>query len=87
MTFPAVVYMLCLITSVVCMVLLTRGYMRTRVKLLLWSAWCFVFLAANNLFLFLDTIVFPDIYLMPMRLITTGLALVVLLYGLIWEVD
>lgn len=87
MMTPAVVYILCLITSVVCMALLARGYMRTRVKLLFWSAWCFVFLGGNNLFLLLDTIVFPDVYLKPMRLITTGLALTVLLYGLIWEAD
>jgi len=87
MTFPALVYSLCLITSIVCMLLLARGYMRTRVKLLLWSAWCFVFLAGNNLFLLLDTIVFPDVYLMPMRLITTGAAITVLLYGFIWEMD
>jgi heme/copper-type cytochrome/quinol oxidase subunit 4 len=87
LNFPALVYLLCLLSSVLCLVLLARGYLRTRVKLLFWSACCFVGLALNNLFLFLDTIVFPDMYLMPMRLLTTGTALVVLLYGFIWEVD
>ncbi len=69
------------------MVLLARGYRRTRVKLLFWSALCFVGLALNNLFLTLDTIVFPDINLMPLRRLPTGAALVVLLFGFIWEVD
>lgn len=87
MTAPALVYSLCLLTSVVCMVLLARGYLRTRVKLLFWSALCFVGLAFNNLFLILDTIVFPEFNLLPMRLISTGVAMVVLLYGFIWEVD
>jgi hypothetical protein len=84
---PALVYGLCFLTSVVCMVLLMRGYMRTKVKLLLWSALCFVGLACNNLFLVLDTLVFPDLYLLPARMVTTGLAITVLLYGFIWEVD
>lgn len=87
MIAPALVYSLCLLTSIVCMALLARGYKRTRVKLLFWSALCFVGLAFNNLFLILDTLVFPDVYLMPMRLLTTGAALAVLLYGFIWEVD
>jgi hypothetical protein len=69
------------------MVLLARGYLRTRVKLLFWSALCFVGLAINNMFLILDTIIFPDASLMPLRLISTGAAMVVLLYGFIWEVD
>ncbi len=81
---PALVYLLCIISSTICLVLLARGYMQTRVKLLLWSALCFVGLTLNNLFLFLDVIVFPDVYLMPMRILTTALALVVLLYGFIW---
>jgi hypothetical protein len=86
-TFPALVYLLCLATSVTCLVLLVRGYKRSRVKLLFWSALCFVGLAFNNFFLFLDAIVFPDINFMPMRNLSTFLALVVLLYGFIWEAD
>jgi hypothetical protein len=84
---PTLVYSLCLLTSLLCLVLLARGYMRTGVKLLLWSALCFVFLTVNNLFLILDAVVFPDVYLMPMRVGSTLLAVAVLLYGFIWEVD
>lgn len=86
-TFPALVYLLCIATSVICLVLLWRGYKRTGVRLLLWSALCFVGLALNNLFLFFDVVVFPDVYLTPVRHISTSLALVVLLYGFIWEAD
>lgn len=81
------VYLLCLITSLLCLVLLARGYIRTRVKLLLWSALSFVGFAANNFFLFLDTVLFPNIDFMPARTITAFLALGILFYGLIWEVD
>jgi len=80
------VYFLCMVTAIVCLVLLARGYRRTRVKLLFWSALCFVGLAVNNLLLFLDVVVFPvEVDLMPYRTLTTFSALAVLLYGLIWE--
>ncbi len=87
LTSQALVYLLCIATSIICLALLTRGYRRTKVKLLFWSALCFVGLAFNNLFLFLDAIVFPDVNLMPLRNLSTFLALVVLLYGFIWEAD
>jgi len=82
------VYFLCLVTAVVCLFLLARGYLRTRVKLLFWSSLCFVGLAFNNFLLFLDVVVFPvEIDLMPYRTLTTVGALIVLLYGLIWETE
>ncbi len=82
----SLVYFLCLVTAIVCLILLARGYRRTRVKLLFWSSLCFVGLALNNLLLFLDVVVFPvEIDLMPYRTLSTLAALGVLLYGLIWE--
>jgi len=83
----ALVYLLCIITSVLCLFLLARGYRRTGVKLLFWSALCFVGLAFNNFFLFLDVIVLPGANFMPLRHISTAAALGVLLYGFIWEAD
>jgi hypothetical protein len=81
-----VVYLLCLATSLVCMVLLFRGYARSRSKLLLWSALCFVLLSLNNLFLFLDVVIFPvELNLMPFRIATQLGAVSVLLFGFIWE--
>ena len=81
------VYLLCLVTSCVCAGLLLRAWMRTRARLLLWTAVSFVFLALNNLALVADMVVFPDIYLTPVRQVTALLAVAVLLYGFIWEAE
>lgn len=79
------VYLLCALASLACAVLLWRGWRRSRSRLLLWSACCFVLLAANNTILFVDLSVWTDVDLAAWRT-GTGLAgLVVLLSGLIWE--
>jgi hypothetical protein len=84
---PAV-YLLCMATSVVCLILLARNYARSRMRLLLWSALCFVFLALNNLLLFIDVVVFPvEVDLLPYRQLTSLIGVGVLLYGFIWEAD
>nr|WP_205598044.1 DUF5985 family protein [Caulobacter sp. 17J65-9] len=77
--------MLCLATSVVCAALLVRSYLRTRTRLLLWSALCFVLLALNNLFVVADMILLPEVNLTPARQFSALAAVCVLLYGLIWE--
>jgi heme/copper-type cytochrome/quinol oxidase subunit 4 len=83
-----IVYLLCVATSLVCMVLLVRGYLASRSRLLLWSALCFVGLAVNNLLLFMDLVIFPsDLDLSGYRLATSFGAVSLLLVGLIWEAD
>ncbi len=84
---PQLVYGLCLLTSVICATLLVRSWRRSRQPLLLWSGCCFVLLAANNLLVVLDMLVLRDINLGPARTATALLAVGVLLYGFIWEVD
>ncbi|HYE00887.1 MAG TPA: DUF5985 family protein [Alphaproteobacteria bacterium] len=86
-TLPSIVYLLCFVTSVICMLLLLRGYRQSGARLLLWSALCFVALAANNFFLFLDVVVLPDANLLPLRHAASLAAVGVLLYGFIWETD
>jgi hypothetical protein len=81
------VYMLCLVTSLLCAVLLVRGYWRNSAKLLLWSALCFVGLAVSNLFLFVDVVVFPGMNLLPLRHLSTLAAIAVLIYGFVWETE
>ena len=82
------VYLLCMATSLLGLILLARGYARSRMRLLLWSALCFVFLAINNLLLFVDVVVFPvEVDLLPYRQLTSLLGVGVLLYGFIWEAD
>jgi Family of unknown function (DUF5985) len=86
--FKPAVYLLCLATSVVCLILLVRSYVQTRTSLLLWSALSFVALSLNNLLLFIDVIVLPtEVDLLPLRQITSLVAVSVLLYGFIWESD
>ena len=90
MTFavlPATVDILCMAASAVCAMLLARTYARTRSRLLLWTAISFALLTLNNLLLVLDMLVLRDIDLWPERAITFQGAMLVLLYGFIWEAD
>jgi hypothetical protein len=84
-TLATGVYMLCLITSCACGWLLIRGYRRNRTRLLLWSAGCFVLLAANNLLVVIDLLVLPAVDLSYLRAGTLLLAVSVLLIGFIIE--
>ncbi|MGE3474438.1 MAG: DUF5985 family protein [Rhodospirillaceae bacterium] len=88
MTFPSAIYLLCAVTSLICLFLLARGYARTGVRLLLWSSICFVGLALNNFLLFVDLVLLPEeINLALWRQLTSLVAIGVLLYGFIWEAD
>lgn len=82
---PAIVYVLCFVTSTACAWLLGKTWRKTRAPLLFWSALCFVLLAGNNLFLILDMIVFPDIDFRLVRALFSFGAVIVLLYGFIWS--
>ena len=80
------VYILGFLVTLACGVLLSRAYAIGRKRLLLWSAICFYGLAVSNLLVFLDLVIFPtQVDLYPARLITAALAMVILLFGLIWE--
>lgn len=79
------IYSLCTLTSLACAWLLLGSYRRTRHRLLFWSGASFVAMTVNNVFLVLDKVVFPDVYLLPMRQISALVATLLLLYGLIYE--
>ena len=79
------IYLLCTLTSLACAWLLLASYRRTGYRLLFWSGWSFVAMTVNNLFLLLDKLVFPDVYLLPVRLIAALVSMLLLLYGLIYE--
>ena len=64
-----------------------RSYFRTRAKLLLWTASCFVLLALNNFLVVLDMVFLPNIDLQFARLAANLAALAVLIYGFVWEID
>lgn len=79
------VYALCAITSLACAVLLLRGYLRSRARLLLWSGLCFAGLAANNVILLVDKRVVPGTDLSLWRSLPALVGVAILLYGLVWE--
>jgi hypothetical protein len=81
---PAV-YILGFLTTLACGILLLRGYSRARKRLLLWSGLCFLGLAASNLLVFLDLVMLPNVDLYLWRLSTAAIAMMLLMYGLIWE--
>lgn len=81
----ALVYLLCALTSIFCVVLLSINYRRSRVKLLFWTAICFSGFALNNVLLFVDLVVFPEIDLSVIRLVPAVAGVGFLLWGLVWE--
>ena len=80
-------YIMCALVSLACGVLLLRAYATSRLRLLLWSAICFGFLALNNLALVFDLVVWPDSVDLRLLRISLALAAVVsLIWGFVWEV-
>ena len=82
----AFVYFLGALTTLLCAVLLLRGFARGRQRLLLWSGLCFGGLTVSNILLFVDLVLLPttiDLYLL--RLATAAAAMLILLFGLIWD--
>jgi hypothetical protein len=85
--FPTAVYALCFLTSSACAYLLARNYWRTGARLLMWSALCFGFLALNNLVVFIDMLILPDVNLALLRLGFSLAAVAVLLFGFVWDLE
>ena len=81
------IYSLCAITSLISSWLLSRAYWRTKSRLLLWSAISFAGLTLNNLALWVDKLVMPETDLSVLRTAIALVAMVILLYGLVWETE
>lgn len=81
------IYTLCALTSLAVAWMLLRSYRQTGHRLLMWSGACFAALTFNNLLLVLDKVVFPepehDFSLA--RAVSALVAILLLLYGLIYE--
>ena len=77
-------YVLTSLTTLLCALLLLRGYSRARKPLLLWSGLCFLALTVSNLLVIADLVIFPQ-DLFTYRVGSAAIAMVLLLYGLIWE--
>jgi hypothetical protein len=81
------VYMLGSLICLLCAVLLIRRYAQVRERLLLWSGLCFAGLTVSNLLIFVDLVLMPETDLYTYRLVVAAIAMMLLLYGLIWETD
>ena len=80
------VYILCALTSILCALLLLRGYRATRARLLFWASLCFGLLALNNVILYIDLVVLPtQIDLFWYRNTAAVGGMLVLVFGLVWE--
>ena len=82
----AVIYTLCTMTSLLCAALLLRSYSKSKYRLLFWAGICFVGITLNNMLLVADKLIFPtSVDLLTLRLLVGLIALVFLLYGLIFD--
>lgn len=80
------VYLLGAIVTALCAILLLRGYVRSRSRLLLWSGLCFAGLTVSNGLLFVDLVLLPaDHSLYMWRLSTAAASMMLLVYGLVFE--
>ena len=84
--FKVVLFLLAFVTSLACTLLLFRGYLHTKLPILMWSALCFVCLTVNNLLLFVDLVILPsDFDLRAFRHGTALIGMLFMIYGFIRE--
>jgi hypothetical protein len=82
----SLVYLLGALVTAVCAILLLRGFARSRSRLLLWSGLCFAGLTVSNALLFIDLVLLgPTQSLYMWRLGTASAAMLLLVYGLVFE--
>lgn len=81
-----VVYILCALTSLACALLLWRGYMMSRARLLLWSSLCFAGFFLNNVLLVIDMRM-TRVDLSIWRSLPALIGVALLIYGLVWDAD
>ena len=81
------VYILCTLASLAVAALLFRGYRQTRVRFLLWGSLCFVGFMLDNLVLFIDRTIVPDIDLSVWRNGAALAGLLLLVFGLVWDAE
>ncbi len=75
------------LVAVICAILLLRAYGKVRMRLLLWTGLCFAGLAVWNGLVVADLFVLPEENLYRLRLGVAATAMVLLVYGLMFESD
>jgi hypothetical protein len=87
MNAAELIYFFCAATSLVAAWLLLRQYARRPAPLLFWSFVGFLGLAANNVLLFVDLGLLPDTDLAFVRTLVGAVAMLTIVFGLIWDAD
>lgn len=84
--FKIVLFLLAIVTSLACTVLLYSSYRQSRLRILLWSALCFGCLTANNVLLFVDIVMLPvEVDLRIARYSVALAGMLFLIYGFVRE--
>ena len=81
----APIYLLCAATPLACCILLLHGFRRSGFRLLLWCGLCFLKLALEMVFLFVDLVLIPEKDLSSLHDSSALVGVALLLYGLIFE--
>lgn len=82
---PTLVYGLCMVTAMMCAVLLLQAYRKSGYRLLLWVGMFFCVATANNLLLIVDKLAVPHADLTVYRYSVALLGICLLLPGLVFE--
>lgn len=85
--FQLIVNVLGTVVSGLCAILLLRAYASVHKRLLLWAGVCFAVLSASNAIVVLDLFVVKNVDLYTWRLGAAAAAMLLLVYGLIFESD
>jgi hypothetical protein len=81
----ALVYVLCVMTSGLCAMLLLRQYRRSGQRSLMWSGLSFVGFAISNVLVFADLVIWPNVDLALIRALAGLGSVSILIYGLTLE--
>lgn len=79
------IYILCAITSLGSAALLFRGAVHRRNGLLFWSSLCFLAMAVNNVLLYINFVVLPEVDLLIAARLAMVIGVLLLNFGLIWH--
>lgn len=85
MIAASAVYVLSTLVSAACTWLLARAYLRSNARLLFWSAICFGGFCLNNLMLFADVVLLPNVDLSVWRMVPALAGIAAMCYGLVTE--
>ena len=82
---PGIVYILCTLTALASAILLARATFHGGGRLLFWSAIAFAGMALNNLLLYVDRVIAPNVDWSLYPNVVALASVSVLLYALIWD--